>query len=97
MVKGRDYWYDELVKREDDFCKPENMNSEDILFILYTSGSTGKPKGVVHTCAGYMIYCQYSFENIFSKTSKLTSKIMQLYTQQHLYLNVYVTCTYSQF
>ena len=34
MVKGRDYWYDELVKREDDFCKPENMNSEDILFIL---------------------------------------------------------------
>ena len=65
MVDGRDHWYHELVKKVDDFCEPEKMNSEDILFILYTSGSTGKPKGVVHTCAGYMIYCQYSFENIF--------------------------------
>ena len=41
------------------------MNSEDLLFILYTSGSTGKPKGVVHTCAGYMMYSQYTFENVF--------------------------------
>ena len=28
----------------------EEMDAEDLLFILYTSGSTGKPKGVVHTC-----------------------------------------------
>ena len=41
------------------------MDSEDQLFILYTSGSTGKPKGIVHTTAGYMIYAQYSFENVF--------------------------------
>jgi acetyl-CoA synthetase len=41
------------------------MNSEDELFILYTSGSTGKPKGVVHTCAGYMIYTNYTFVNVF--------------------------------
>ena len=41
------------------------MNSEDELFILYTSGSTGKPKGIVHTTAGYMVYTQYSFENVF--------------------------------
>ena len=41
------------------------MNSEDELFILYTSGSTGTPKGIVHTTAGYMIYTQYSFENVF--------------------------------
>ena len=41
------------------------MNSEDLLFILYTSGSTGKPKGVVHTCAGYMIYTHFTFENVF--------------------------------
>ena len=41
------------------------MKSEDLLFILYTSGSTGKPKGVVHTCAGYMIYSQFTFENVF--------------------------------
>ncbi len=41
------------------------MKSEDLLFILYTSGSTGKPKGVVHTCAGYMVYTQFTFENVF--------------------------------
>jgi len=41
------------------------MSSEDELFILYTSGSTGKPKGVVHTTGGYMVYAQYSFENVF--------------------------------
>ena len=41
------------------------MNSEDTLFILYTSGSTGKPKGVVHTTAGYMVYAEYSFRNVF--------------------------------
>jgi acetyl-CoA synthetase len=41
------------------------MDSEDVLFILYTSGSTGKPKGVVHTTGGYMVYTQYTFENVF--------------------------------
>jgi acetyl-CoA synthetase len=41
------------------------MDAEDILFILYTSGSTGKPKGVVHTCAGYMIWANYTFLNVF--------------------------------
>ena len=35
------------------------------MFILYTSGSTGKPKGVVHSIAGYMIYAEYSFRNVF--------------------------------
>lgn len=46
-------------------CTPEVMQGEDPLFILYTSGSTGKPKGVVHTCAGYMVYTAYTFENVF--------------------------------
>ena len=41
------------------------MNAEDPLFILYTSGSTGKPKGILHTTAGYMVYAQYSFMNVF--------------------------------
>ena len=41
------------------------MNAEDELFILYTSGSTGKPKGVVHSTAGYMVYAEYSFRNVF--------------------------------
>ena len=65
MVKGRDLWYHEESKLVDNFCAAEEMNSEDLLFILYTSGSTGKPKGVVHTCAGYMMYTQFTFENVF--------------------------------
>ncbi|MFL2991317.1 MAG: acetate--CoA ligase [Cytophagales bacterium] len=65
IIDKRDFWYHELVKYESDYCEAEKMNSEDLLFILYTSGSTGKPKGVVHTCAGYMMYSQYTFENVF--------------------------------
>jgi len=69
MMKGRDVWWeDEIYKVESQgnpACPAEVMDAEDILFILYTSGSTGKPKGVVHTCAGYMIYTNYSFVNVF--------------------------------
>ena len=42
-----------------------SMDAEDPLFILYTSGSTGKPKGVVHSSAGYMIWTNYTFVNVF--------------------------------
>ena len=65
MAKGRDVWLHEIEKLVDDVCDAEPMSSEDMLFILYTSGSTGKPKGIVHTCGGYMIFAQYTFENVF--------------------------------
>tara|TARA_B100000959_G_scaffold55979_1_gene58381 strand:- start:550 stop:2433 length:1884 start_codon:yes stop_codon:yes gene_type:complete len=65
MKKDRDVWYHEIVNTVDKSCEAEKMKSEDLLFILYTSGSTGKPKGVVHTCAGYMVYTQFTFENVF--------------------------------
>ncbi len=61
----RDVRWHEAMKGASSVCPAESMDSEDPLFILYTSGSTGKPKGVVHTCGGYMIYAQYSFENVF--------------------------------
>jgi len=48
-----------------DDCPAEEMDSEDMLFVLYTSGSTGKPKGVVHSCGGYMVFAEYSFRNVF--------------------------------
>jgi len=57
-------WH-EVMEGTSSICPAESMGAEDPLFILYTSGSTGKPKGVVHTCGGYMIYAQYSFENVF--------------------------------
>ena len=65
MVLGRDYWYHEEANGVNKSCPPEEMDAEDLLFILYTSGSTGKPKGVVHTCGGYMVYAGYSFQNVF--------------------------------
>ena len=69
MKEGRDIWYHELTNGQSEDCPAEQMDSEDLLFILYTSGSTGKPKGVVHTCGGYMVYTQFTFENVFQYTS----------------------------
>lgn len=60
-----DAWWHDVVDGQSDHCEAEEMDSEDMLFILYTSGSTGKPKGVVHTCGGYMVYTCYSFKNVF--------------------------------
>ena len=65
MQDGRDVWWHEQMTSISDIRPAEVMNSEDTLFILYTSGSTGKPKGVVHTTAGYMVYAEYSFRNVF--------------------------------
>ena len=63
--EGRDVWIHEALEQVGEECEAEEMDSEDMLFILYTSGSTGKPKGVVHTCGGYMVYTEYSFRNVF--------------------------------
>lgn len=65
MKEGLDYWWHELMDGKAESHLAEEMDAEDMLFILYTSGSTGKPKGVVHTCGGYMVYTKYSFENVF--------------------------------
>ncbi len=65
MVADRDVWYHEANQGISNECPAEEMDSEDMLFILYTSGSTGKPKGVVHTCGGYMVYAAYTFLNVF--------------------------------
>lgn len=69
MLKGRDIWWEEEMKQVEErgltYIEAEEMDAEDPLFILYTSGSTGKPKGVVHSCAGYMLYTNYTFVNVF--------------------------------
>jgi acetyl-CoA synthetase len=69
MIAGRDLWWHEVIDGRPTECPAEEMDAEDMLFILYTSGSTGKPKGVVHTCGGYMVYTKFSFENVFQYTS----------------------------
>lgn len=73
MIKDRDLWWEdemeyalEQIEKEGVASfEPEEMDAEDPLFILYTSGSTGKPKGVVHSTAGYMVWTNYTFVNIF--------------------------------
>lgn len=60
-------WKEEMEKASPD-CPCEELEAEDMLFLLYTSGSTGKPKGIVHTVAGYMIFtattAKYTFNLI---------------------------------
>ncbi|HCI58648.1 MAG: acetate--CoA ligase [Bacteroidetes bacterium] len=72
MIKGRDVWWEDEIKivetQGNPDCIAEVMDAEDVLFILYTSGSTGKPKGVVHSVAGYMVWTNYTFVNVFQYT-----------------------------
>lgn len=70
LAKGRDVWWHDEIKKVDAQCDAEEMDSEDMLFILYTSGSTGKPKGMVHTCGGYMVYTNYTFRTAFQYQDK---------------------------
>ncbi len=65
MQNGRDIWWHDEMKKADSDCPVEIMDAEDPLFILYTSGSTGKPKGIQHSTAGYMVYTEFSFRNVF--------------------------------
>ncbi|MBF0225440.1 MAG: acetate--CoA ligase [Desulfobacterales bacterium] len=64
-ISGRDIAWDEAMKDASSNCQPEEMDSEDPLFILYTSGSTGKPKGVLHTTGGYLVYASLTHEYVF--------------------------------
>ncbi|MBP9187574.1 MAG: acetate--CoA ligase, partial [Bacteroidia bacterium] len=73
MIKGRDVWWEDEMEYAEHQVEKDGkvsfpavpLDAEDPLFILYTSGSTGKPKGVVHTVAGYMVWTNYTFVNVF--------------------------------
>jgi acetyl-CoA synthetase len=55
MQGGRDHFYADVVAGQRNERQAEEMDSEDLLFLLYTSGTTARPKGIVHTSAGYLV------------------------------------------
>jgi acetyl-CoA synthetase len=68
MRDGRDVWWDEVVEgtSDDPASNPcEEMDAEDLLYLLYTSGTTAKPKGIVHTTAGYLVGVSTTHHYIF--------------------------------
>ena len=65
FVEGRDLWYHELIADQPAECPPEEMDSEDLLYLLYTSGTTGKPKGIAHTTGGYLTQVAATHRMIF--------------------------------
>jgi acetyl-CoA synthetase len=68
MQEERDRWWEELlqdVSDDPDSCPSEEMDSEDLLYLLYTSGTTAKPKGIVHTTAGYLTGVSTTHHYIF--------------------------------
>jgi len=62
----KDIWYHDFIDGMSEECEPEQMDSEDTLFILYTSGTTGKPKGVKHTTAGYILHTSFTHRVVFN-------------------------------
>ncbi|HEX5448603.1 MAG TPA: acetate--CoA ligase [Gaiellaceae bacterium] len=66
MKDGRDVWYHDVRGSDDpSSCPPEQMDSEDLLFLMYTSGTTAKPKGIAHTTAGYLVGVSTTHNYIF--------------------------------
>lgn len=65
LKPDRDFFWEDLVRNESDWCEPQRMDAEDPLFILYTSGSTGRPKGTLQVCGGYTVQAYATAKLIF--------------------------------
>jgi acetyl-CoA synthetase len=65
VKEGRDRWYHRIIDDASMICPAEEMESEEMLFLLYTSGTTGSPKGIIHTTGGYMVYTWLTSKYVF--------------------------------
>ena len=66
MHKNRDVYWHDIINLHAGYAEPEQMDSEDPLFVLYTSGTTGKPKGIMHTTGGYGVCAYWSTKLLFN-------------------------------
>lgn len=69
LQSKNELWYHDLKQSASEYCHPEVMDANDVLFILYTSGTTGKPKGIVHSTAGYMVAAHVTTKLVFDVKS----------------------------
>jgi acetyl-CoA synthetase len=65
MQRGRDVWWDEVVRAEPPESPTERTSAEDPFMLIYTSGTTGKPKGAVHTHCGFPIKAAQDLQHGF--------------------------------
>jgi acetyl-CoA synthetase len=65
MHEGRDHFYSDVVDGQPSEREAEEMDSEDLLFLLYTSGTTARPKGIVHTSGGYLVGASTTHRLVF--------------------------------
>jgi acetyl-CoA synthetase len=64
-TEGRDLWWHEQLAAAEEWCEPERVSAEEMLFLLYTSGTTARPKGILHTSAGYLLGAKLTHELVF--------------------------------
>jgi acetyl-CoA synthetase len=65
MTEGRDQWWHDLMASAERENEPEQMDAEDLLYLLYTSGTTAKPKGIMHTTGGYLTQVAFTHKYVF--------------------------------
>ncbi len=65
MTEDRDHWWHDLMADASTDCPAEEMDSEDLLYLLYTSGTTGMPKGIMHTTGGYLTQVAFTHKYVF--------------------------------